>query len=226
MKKKRIVKLEPQTVELFAEVLSKLRPPPPLTVSQWADRYRVLSAESSAEPGRWHTEKAPYQRAIMDAIGDPHVRSVVVMSAAQIGKTDAFILNPLGYYMDYVDTVAAAAPFILVKAAGWSIDKMEEPEMVDMSLIICTYQTPIRNKEEGVRDKKAPAVLDLYNIMQDIGQHFRVYNIFGDYFNVLLPIDCAIQQDDTSPYYFATVQMDVTCPSMSSENNPEIEELI
>ena len=59
-----------------------------------------------------------------------------------------------------VDTVAAAAPFILVKAAGWSIDKMEEPEMVDMSLIICTYQTPIRNKEEGVRDKKAPAVLD------------------------------------------------------------------
>lgn len=98
---KRIVKLEPQTVELFAEVLSKLRPPPPLTVSQWADRYRVLSAESSAEPGRWHTEKAPYQRAIMDAIGDPHVRSVVVMSAAQIGKTDAFILNPLGYYMDY-----------------------------------------------------------------------------------------------------------------------------
>lgn len=99
MKKKRIVKLEPQTVELFAEVLSKLRPPPPLTVSQWADRYRVLSAESSAEPGRWHTEKAPYQRAIMDAIGDPHVRSVVVMSAAQIGKTDAFILNPLGYYI-------------------------------------------------------------------------------------------------------------------------------
>ena len=87
-----------------------------------------------------------------------------------------------------VDTVAAAAPFILVKAAGWSIDKMEEPEMVDMSLIICTYQTPIRNKEEGVRDKKAPAVLDLYNIMQDIGQHFRVYNIFGDYFNVLLPL--------------------------------------
>ena len=101
VKKKRIVKLEPQTVELFAEVLSKLRPPPPLTVSQWADKYRVLSAESSAEPGRWHTEKAPYQRAIMVVIGDPHVRSVVVMSAAQIVKTDACSLYPFGYYMDY-----------------------------------------------------------------------------------------------------------------------------
>ena len=41
-----------------------------------------------------------------------------------------------------VDTVAAAAPFILVKAAGWSIDKMEEPELVDMSLIICTNPAP------------------------------------------------------------------------------------
>lgn len=57
-----------------------------------------------------------------------------------------------------------------------------------MSLIICTYQTPSRNKAEGARDMKAPAVLDLYNIMQDLAQHFRVYNVFGDYFNVLLPM--------------------------------------
>ena len=99
-KKNIIVKMEPQTVKLFAVVLQKLKPPPPLTISQWADKYRVLSSESSAEPGRWHTDKAPYQRAIMDAIGDPHVREAVVM-AAQIGKTDAFILNVLAYYMDY-----------------------------------------------------------------------------------------------------------------------------
>lgn len=81
-----------------------------MTLSEWADRYRVLSAESSAEPGRWHTDKAPYQREIMDAIGDPHIRKVVIMSAAQIGKTDAFILNPLGYYMDY-----APAPILVMQ---------------------------------------------------------------------------------------------------------------
>ena len=39
-----------------------------------------------------------------------------------------------------VDTLAAAAPFVLVKAAGWSTD-IEEPEMIDMSMVICTYQT-------------------------------------------------------------------------------------
>lgn len=49
-KKNIIVKMEPQTVKLFAVVLQKLKPPPPLTISQWADKYRVLSSESSAEP--------------------------------------------------------------------------------------------------------------------------------------------------------------------------------
>lgn len=101
MRKRKIIDLPPHTMELLARSIAALKPPPELTLSQWADRYRVLSAEASAEPGRWHTDKAPYQREIMDAIGDPHVRKVVIMSAAQIGKTDAFILNPLAYYMDY-----------------------------------------------------------------------------------------------------------------------------
>jgi phage terminase large subunit GpA-like protein len=95
-----IVELEPQTVELFERCVALLRPPPGLTLSQWADTYRMLSPENSASPGRWHTDSAPYQREIMDAIGDPHVRKVVIMSAAQIGKT-AMLMNMLGYYMHY-----------------------------------------------------------------------------------------------------------------------------
>lgn len=127
---------------------------------------------------------------------------------------------------DDVDTVAAASPFILVKSSGWSVDKADEPELVEMSLIICTYQSTTRSKKEYEKIQKAPAVMDLYNIMQDITQYFRTHPVFGGYYDVQLPIDCAIQQDDTSPYYFATVQLDVTCPGMSSESNPEIEVLI
>jgi len=97
---RRTIRIAPQTAELFARCISVLKPPPALTLSQWADTYRVLSPESSAEPGRWHTDKAPYQREIMDAIGDNHVRKVVVMSAAQIGKT-AMLMNMLGFYMHY-----------------------------------------------------------------------------------------------------------------------------
>ena len=35
-----------------------LKPPTKLTVSQWADRYRQLSSESSAEAGKWSTSRA------------------------------------------------------------------------------------------------------------------------------------------------------------------------
>ena len=89
MKKRKLIDLPKPTLELLARCAAALKPPPAMTLSEWADRYRVLSAESSAEPGRWHTDKAPYQREIMDAIGDPHIRKVVIMSAAQLGKTDA-----------------------------------------------------------------------------------------------------------------------------------------
>ena len=94
------VTLPGQTAELFRRCIRVLAPPPEMTLSEWADRYRMLSAESSAEPGRWHTDKAPYQREIMDAIGDVHIRKVVIMSAAQIGKT-AMLMNVLGFYMHH-----------------------------------------------------------------------------------------------------------------------------
>lgn len=94
---------------MLARCVATLKPPPELTLSQWADRYRMLSAESSAEPGRWHTDKAPYQREIMDAIGDPHIRRVVIMCAAQLGKTE-LLLNILGYFMAY-----APAPILVMQ---------------------------------------------------------------------------------------------------------------
>ena len=77
---------------------SRLRPPPKLTVSEWSDTYRRLSPEASAEPGRWITARAEYQRGIMDAISDPAIHTVVVMSSAQVGKTEA-LLNVIGYHV-------------------------------------------------------------------------------------------------------------------------------
>lgn len=75
-------------------------PPPDLTVSEWADENRRLSSEASAEPGRWKTSRAPYQRDILDAVNDPSCEMVVVMSSAQVGKTE-LLLNTIGYFADY-----------------------------------------------------------------------------------------------------------------------------
>lgn len=85
--------------ELVAECLAALRPPSKITLSEWADKYRILSSESSAEQGVWVTANAPYEREIMDAISDPSVPRVVVQKAAQLGITDAAVLNTVGYHI-------------------------------------------------------------------------------------------------------------------------------
>ncbi|MBR1580090.1 MAG: phage terminase large subunit family protein [Selenomonadaceae bacterium] len=73
-----------------------LSPIEKVSVSAWADRYRVLSA-GNAEPGRWRTSRVPYMRAVMDAFTDPAVEKVVVKSAAQVGKSEV-LLNVIGRY--------------------------------------------------------------------------------------------------------------------------------
>ena len=78
--------------------MAVFRPPPRLTVSQWADRHRQLSREASSEPGQWKTSRAEYQRAILDAISDPLTHTVVVMSAAQVGKSE-LLLNGIGFHI-------------------------------------------------------------------------------------------------------------------------------
>ncbi len=93
-------KIDYRTILLFKKIAKILAPPPVLKVSQWADNFRKLSAEASAEPGQWNTARAPYQREIMDAVNDDECESVIIMSSAQVGKTE-IILNILGYYIDY-----------------------------------------------------------------------------------------------------------------------------
>ena len=99
-KRHRTGDVEFKTLKLFRELAKAVSPPPLLTVSQWADRYRRLSAESAAEPGQWNTDRAPYQREIMDSVNDPLVEDIVIMSSAQVGKTE-LLLNIIGYYIDY-----------------------------------------------------------------------------------------------------------------------------
>ena len=48
----KIINISKEAVALFARCAEVLKPPPRLTLSQWADKYRMLSPESSAEPGR------------------------------------------------------------------------------------------------------------------------------------------------------------------------------
>src|SRR5258708_4309202 len=77
--------------------LALFTPPKELTVSQWADLYARLPREGSPEPGQWRTDRAPYQREMMDVVNDPNIETIIYMIAAQCGKT-ASMLNTLFYF--------------------------------------------------------------------------------------------------------------------------------
>jgi phage terminase large subunit GpA-like protein len=82
-----------------------IRPEPPITVSEWADRNRVLPP-TSAEPGRWRTARTPYLRAVMDALSSSSLyERVVLMKGSQTGGTEAG-LNWLGYIIHNAPGIA------------------------------------------------------------------------------------------------------------------------
>ena len=101
--------------------LTAFKPPRKLSLSEWADTYAVLSAESSAEGGRWHT--LPYQKGIMDAISSNSVEQVTVMKSARVGYSK--ILNHVIAYHIHQDP----APIMLVQptiedAQGYSKEEI------------------------------------------------------------------------------------------------------
>jgi phage terminase large subunit GpA-like protein len=76
-------------------IRARFQPPPRMSILEWADEFRYLSTESSAEPGKYSSARAPYQREPMEVIGDPRVRRIVLMWASQLGKS-LIIENAIG----------------------------------------------------------------------------------------------------------------------------------
>ena len=81
-----------------------------LTVSQWADKYRIVPPGTSPEPGAWRTERVPYLREILDAVSDPTVERVIIQAASQIGKSE-ILLSVIGFYAHQ-----EPAPILLVQS--------------------------------------------------------------------------------------------------------------
>ena len=84
MNRKEIARLN----RCIAKAVSGFTPPENLTVTEWAEHYRRLSSESSAEPGLWRTARTPYLRDVMNAFTDPKVRHITMVAASQVGKSE------------------------------------------------------------------------------------------------------------------------------------------
>lgn len=91
--------IEADTYRLVEEAWRRgLRPEPQLSVSEWADRNRILPG-ANAEPGPWRTSRVPYLQEVMDCLSTSSpVERVVLMKGAQTGGTEAG-LNAIGYWI-------------------------------------------------------------------------------------------------------------------------------
>ena len=78
------------------EALQYLSPPEQLTVSEWAEKYRILDAKSSAMPGPWSNDITPYLKGVMDEFNNYETEKIVFVKPTQVGGTEA-LQNMIGY---------------------------------------------------------------------------------------------------------------------------------
>lgn len=80
-----------KTANLFRKTIKAcLAKPEELTVSECAEKYRILD-ESSSLPGRWSNDVTPYLVEIMDAFNDPYITHINFCKPTQVGGTEALI---------------------------------------------------------------------------------------------------------------------------------------
>lgn len=100
--------------------------PPALLVSEWADEYRYLPENQSAEGGQWRTKRNPPLRKIMDSLSvTSPVQKVVLCKGTQGGGTEAGN-NAVGYWIHH-----APGPIMVVTGTGklakrWSRKRFDQ----------------------------------------------------------------------------------------------------
>ncbi|MDD5449655.1 MAG: phage terminase large subunit family protein [Candidatus Omnitrophica bacterium] len=128
-------------VELLRPAIIKaFQLPQDLTVSQWADKNRVLDSKTSSEPGQWRTDRTPYSRGIMDAFNDPLIEDIVIMASTQVGKTES-LYNMIAYIIDQ-----DPGPVLLVmprESDAKSVSSKRLRPMLELSAVLSSHFTPI-----------------------------------------------------------------------------------
>lgn len=139
---------EAQRARLRKAALTALRPPPDVTVSEWADQYRELSSSQSALAGRWRTSETPYLREIMDALSpNSPVQTVYVMKGARVGYTEGPINNTVGAYMHMAPCPMMVGQPSEGDGEEWSKDSLDP--MLASTSVLRGLVTPDGERKKG-----------------------------------------------------------------------------
>ena len=86
-----------ETVQFTEGEKEVFRPRSGLTVSEWAEKYRIVTTGSMK--GKWRNITTPYLKEPMDCFNVPYIRQIILMFAPQTGKTQV-AFNSLLYSID------------------------------------------------------------------------------------------------------------------------------
>jgi phage terminase large subunit GpA-like protein len=146
----------------------KWRPPPKLSLSEWADEHFYLSAESAAEPGRWRS--LPYQRGILDAITDPAIERVSVMKSARVGYTKC-MNAAIAYHMAQDPCPILVVQPTVEDAEGYSKEEIA-PMLRDCTVLAGLVADKVRTAESTILHKRFPGGV-LSMVGANSGRGFR-----------------------------------------------------
>ncbi|WP_436263754.1 phage terminase large subunit family protein [Paraburkholderia terricola] len=108
-----------------------LKPAEKIGTTQWATRYRRLSAKATARPGKYNPDITPWVHGMHAALDDPRVQKVVCMKSAQVAWTDGVLLNYIGRRID-IDPCPMIIMFAREKSAKDFNDEKFKP-MVEVT---------------------------------------------------------------------------------------------
>ena len=124
-------------------------------MSEWSDANRILSSESSAEPGRWRTDRAEYLRGIMDAVSDPVVDTIVIKKGTQVGATE-IMNNICGFFIDQDPSPILVIQPTIELAETWSKDRLA-PMLRDTPVLRSkVHEAKTRDSDNTLRQKVFP----------------------------------------------------------------------
>lgn len=90
---------------MFDRVWAEMAPPPPMSILEWAETYRVMGAEETSKPGEYSMDETPALRGILALCGDPDVRKIVTQKSAQVGYTAGVVCSVIGYHIHWRPSV-------------------------------------------------------------------------------------------------------------------------
>ncbi|WP_342106312.1 phage terminase large subunit family protein [Methylobacterium sp. SI9] len=139
----------------IARAFLVFKPPPRLSLIEWADTYRRVSSKNSAQPGQWRTAVQPAAMGPMLAVTQRDTFIVTVVAATQVLKSE--LLMNTAFYFIHLDP----SPILFVqpsqKAAEAFSKERFQPTVAETPVLRELIKAPkARGSENTITHKDYP----------------------------------------------------------------------